>query len=706
MTTLANHAITVQDTFGDVIPGASVEVRRESDNGLATLYSDRGGTVGIANPVIADSQGGVSFFVVGAAYKITATSGSFTKTLRYVGIGTASEFDFTSGTTGYVVKYTSATAFGPSSVMFDNATGVAIGHAVPAALFSIKGPGASYINAGQLGGSSTLTGFDFASSSRVVGTGTYNLLGGDGSLYLNAATGGSLIFRNNNSNLGVWTSTGLGINMTSPSTLLGLGSSTANTKIAVYDDGTNKYGFGIGSSQFRIHVDSSSSRFSFLSAPAGTEVLSILGAGNIGHGTATPTSFGGTITTFDGLGGSGGYYYLARTSGGVISQYAGNSTGAELGTRTAHPIVFVTNTTEKARFTPGGLFGIGTTSPDNLMHAYSITSADGNDAWGGAAITVEQAAGDIADKRSAVVFKGTGASGQIVLGAMAVGHESAGHNGGYFSFMLRTDSAYATSNEVARFVSAGRLGMGTTLPQQQLHIKAAGATGAIRLEAGSGSVADEFAIEFYDTVVTGKIRSVVSASANADIAFHTYSSGLAETARLTSVGNWKVGGTAARGTTEGTFQVVLFNGTAPAGTLANGVSFYSTSGVAAVKDAAGNAILLDNHLLHDNQNSTLTKGYYETPFSNGTVSSGTLTPDAANGNKQYYTNGGAHTLAPPATASTIEMEITNNGSAGAITTSGFTKVTGDAFDTTNAHKFLCIISKSQTYTLLNVVALQ
>jgi len=68
-----------------------------------------------------------------------------------------------------------------------------------------------------------------------------------------------------------------------------------------------------------------------------------------------------------------------------------------------------------------------------------------------------------------------------------------------------------------------------------------------------------------------------------------------EKMRITSAGNVKIGGTADRATTEGTNQLVLFNGTAPVGTLANGVSFYSSSGEANVMDAAGNATLLSPH---------------------------------------------------------------------------------------------------------------
>ena len=68
-----------------------------------------------------------------------------------------------------------------------------------------------------------------------------------------------------------------------------------------------------------------------------------------------------------------------------------------------------------------------------------------------------------------------------------------------------------------------------------------------------------------------------------------------ENVRITSDANIKIGGTAQRSSNDGTRQLVLFNGTAPVGTLANGVSLYSTSGELRVMDAAGNATLLSPH---------------------------------------------------------------------------------------------------------------
>lgn len=99
-------------------------------------------------------------------------------------------------------------------------------------------------------------------------------------------------------------------------------------------------------------------------------------------------------------------------------------------------------------------------------------------------------------------------------------------------------------------------------------------------------------------------------------------------------------------------------------------------------------------------------GAIATSGSLGTISSGTVTPLATtNGNFNHYTNNGAHTLAPPAGVCTMVVEVLNGASAGAITTSGFTKVDG-TFNTMNGNKFSCFITKTQNYSHLSIVALQ
>lgn len=101
----------------------------------------------------------------------------------------------------------------------------------------------------------------------------------------------------------------------------------------------------------------------------------------------------------------------------------------------------------------------------------------------------------------------------------------------------------------------------------------------------------------------------------------------------------------------------------------------------------------------------LTAGFAATPYNAGTKSTGTYTPDEANGNFQYAVNGGAHTLAPPTNNCTMVIQYTNDASAGAITTSGFTKVEG-SFTTTNGDDFFAYITKHNGFSLLQIVALQ
>jgi hypothetical protein len=102
----------------------------------------------------------------------------------------------------------------------------------------------------------------------------------------------------------------------------------------------------------------------------------------------------------------------------------------------------------------------------------------------------------------------------------------------------------------------------------------------------------------------------------------------------------------------------------------------------------------------------LTDGFAGTDFDLGTNASGTETLDYTNGNFQYGVNGGAHTLAPQGTTSTIVVQYTNDGAAGAVTTSGFTIVTGDSLTTDNGDDFMIYSTVLNSFKHLHVVALQ
>jgi hypothetical protein len=82
----------------------------------------------------------------------------------------------------------------------------------------------------------------------------------------------------------------VGIGTNFPYALLSLGGGSANTKLALWQGAStfDLMGLGVGANQFRLHLHNPNNRFSFLNAPAGTEIVTILGGGNVGIGTVNP----------------------------------------------------------------------------------------------------------------------------------------------------------------------------------------------------------------------------------------------------------------------------------------------------------------------------------------------------------------------------------------------------------------------------------
>lgn len=113
----------------------------------------------------------------------------------------------------------------------------------------------------------------------------------------------------------------------------------------------------------------------------------------------------------------------------------------------------------------------------------------------------------------------------------------------------------------------------------------------------------------------------------------------------------------------------------------------------------------DADTLKADVSDNLEVGFTSSTPDQGTKSSGTFTPAYATSNFQHCVNGGAFTLGVPTGNGTLILDITNNASAGAITTSGYTRVVG-AFTTTNGHKFRCFISTGNAGSLLSIQALQ
>ena len=109
-----------------------------------------------------------------------------------------------------------------------------------------------------------------------------------------------------------------------------------------------------------------------------------------------------------------------------------------------------------------------------------------------------------------------------------------------------------------------------------------------------------------------------------------------------------------------------------------------------------------------NLNENRTAGVTTTAVDDGTKATGTYTPTPTGGNMRRIVNGGAFTLAAPTTAGdyTMVIQVTNSATAGAITTTGFTRVTGDAFTTTNGDDFFVYVTKCNGFSTAVVQALQ
>ena len=248
-------------------------------------------------------------------------------------------------------------------------------------------------------------------------------------------------------------------------------------------------------------------------------------------------------------------------------------------------------------------------------------------------------------------------------------------------------------------------------------------TGSAVLAFNAGATA--FEIGPTAAAISGAAAEAAAAAASATNAANSET---AAAASATSIGLTTRGDMLKRGASAnerlaigGANTVLLTDGTDPAWgqvSLAAGVTgtLPLANGGTGASDAAGARAALglvigtdvqayDVDTLKADTTDVLTAGFAATPYNFGTKTSGTFTPDEANGNMQYGVNGGAYTLAPPTNNCTIVLQFTNDASAGSITTSGFTKVSG-AFTTTNGHDFVCYITKINGFSELIIRALQ
>jgi hypothetical protein len=83
----------IKDDQGNIIEGASVEVRDQDTNTIVDLWSNRATTSTKSNPTTTDSNGYFFFYRTAGRYKITVTSDSYSAVFNNVPIGNAQERD-------------------------------------------------------------------------------------------------------------------------------------------------------------------------------------------------------------------------------------------------------------------------------------------------------------------------------------------------------------------------------------------------------------------------------------------------------------------------------------------------------------------------------------------------------------------------------------------------------------------------------------
>jgi hypothetical protein len=149
------------------------------------------------------------------------------------------------------------------------------------------------------------------------------------------------------------------------STDKGIGGFYTSTNVTLSAGGytASPYGMWLQAHDYRSGV---SAQYPLILQPAG---------GNVGIGTASPTSVAGftSLTVYNAT--SGGFVDVSN--GGRIARFACLGSGAaQVGTITNHDFAFITNATERARIDSAGNFGIGTASPWSKISAVTANGAD------------------------------------------------------------------------------------------------------------------------------------------------------------------------------------------------------------------------------------------------------------------------------------------------------------------------------------------
>jgi hypothetical protein len=216
--------------------------------------------------------------------------------------------------------------------------------------------------------------------------------------------------------------------------------------------------------------------------------------------------------------------------------------------------------------------------------------------------------------------------------------------------------SWVTDRDAGTKIIADRMDAETNGIVSGLNAVVDGTQGFIAPVRGSGGTAAAPGHSFTDDTDSGMYR--VSANTLGFSVAGTLE-GQFEPGFFNAANGLKIGGTAVTSTAA---ELNILDGVTATAAELNYVDGV-TSAIQTQLDAKEAA---DADILKADTAGTLTAGFNSTDPDPVTVTTGTFTPDPAIRNFQPIINGGAHTLAPPASSCSIVLQYTNNASAGPL----------------------------------------
>ena len=390
-----------------------------------------------------------------------------------------------------------------------------------------------------IGTTNVITGSTTAASIRAVGT-----------LGSSVTVNGSAINANVRTDAAAFTMA-LGATFYAQDATKGAGSTITNLHglyISDQTQGTNNYGItslvSSGTNKFNIYASGTADNYF---------------AGNLGIGR-TPVAYS-TFRVLDVAGSAGAIQKWVHTGSTVELQAYASSTLTAIGSATNHPLIFVTNDTERGRFDTSGRFFVGTT-------AVTTSSSQSGEVYSTGATGFLLTNTTAANYPLSVKNQGTSGTRNLInflegaSGGTARGNIALDGSNNLSLTAINALVFYAGNADVGRFTSAGNFVVGTTATDNKFLVY--GGVASVSGISGGGATVPSAAHVSSSTLRIGLRGSVTTSDNSGLAAVGTYYSDNAFFRNASGNAGYLVTAPAA--------QLALFNGTASLRYAASGTS--------------------------------------------------------------------------------------------------------------------------------------